>query len=266
MNELRVAALQMELKHKAVEANCTHLLELLEEFDLDSHLLVLPEMWTTGFITRIAELPESLLGSAYEEGRAAMHHVAKQYNCAVYGTLIQLRPNGKPTNTGLFVTPEGQEIRYFKKHLFAFGGEAKHFASGDERVQMTYEGWQIRLSTCYDLRFPVWLRQDTRLGFYDLLLCSANWPAPRQAAWERLLRARAIENQCYLVACNRVGTPHPKLYYPGYSFVLDAEGDTLSSALESREALLTATLSMEKLSEMRSNFPLLEDADSFQLL
>lgn len=260
---LRVAALQMEQQHMDIEANVAHLWELIEGATFD--LLVLPEMWTTGFVTKVEELPEAYFCKAYEAGRTAMHQVAKQYNAAIYGSLIELQPSGKPANTGLFITPDGTETRYLKRHLFGYGGESKLFEAGEERVQVTYRGWNIRLSTCYDLRFPVWLRQDPSLGDYDLLLLSANWPRPRHIAWERLLRARAIENQCYLVATNRVGTPHPKLQYPGYSFILDDLGDSLAESKEAVETLLSYNLSLEELTKSRSRFPLLPDADLFTL-
>lgn len=260
---LRVATLQMEQQQKDVDANVAHMQELLVGNIFD--LLVLPEMWTTGFITNIDGLPEGFIENACECGREAMHRVAKQYNAAVYGTLIELQPSGKPANTGLFVTPQGEETRYFKKHLFGYGGEAELFEAGTERVQVSYLGWKVRLATCYDLRFPLWLRQDKNLGYYDLMLISANWPKPRHLAWERLLRARAIENQCYLVATNRVGTPHPKLQYPGYSFILDAHGTSLSESLEPVETLLVADLSRDTLSTFRSQFPVLSDADPFTI-
>lgn len=263
LSSLKVAALQMEQQHMDIATNVAHIWELIEGATFD--LLVLPEMWTTGFITKVDALSEAYFHEAYEAGRKAMHAVAKQYNAAVYGTLIELQESGKPANTGLFIAPDGTETRYLKRHLFGYGGESNLFEAGKERVQVTYRGWNIRLATCYDLRFPVWLRQDRTLGYYDLLLVSANWPRPRHQAWERLLRARAIENQCYLVASNRVGTPHPKLQYPGYSFILDDLGDSLAESKEPVEALLTYQLHLKHLTSSRTHFPLLPDADPFTL-
>lgn len=260
---LRVAALQMEQQHMDIEANIAHLWQLIEGATFD--LLVLPEMWTTGFITKVDELSEHYFHEAYQKGRQTMHEVARRHNAAVYGTLIELQPSDKPANTGLFVTPDGSETRYLKRHLFGYGGESKLFEAGSERIQVKYRGWSIRLATCYDIRFPVWLRQDQTLGHYDLLLISANWPKPRHIAWERLLRARAIENQCYLVATNRVGIPHPKLQYPGYSFILDDLGDSLAESKEPIETLLTCEILLDELITSRSRFPLLPDADPFTL-
>lgn len=264
MNNLKVAALQMELGQKEIDHNIARLYQLTERADFD--LLVLPEMWTTGFIVKIDSLSPDYLNVAYQEGLKAMKEIAHRHGAALYGSLIELLPNGKPANTGLFVTPTGEVTIYRKKHLFRPGGEAAQFEAGNERVQVNYQGWEIRLSTCYDLRFPTWLRQDPQMGLYDLLLCSANWPRPRHLAWERLLRARAIENQSYLIATNRTGTPHPKLQYPGYSFILDSEGDSLAESKEPVEHLLTAQLSKELLSERRQSFPVLQDLDPFQLL
>ncbi|MDO5017397.1 MAG: nitrilase-related carbon-nitrogen hydrolase [Porphyromonas sp.] len=264
MNQLTVASLQMEQKHKDVDTNVSRLKELVTDGDFD--LLVLPEMWTTGFIVDVEGLSPDYLDAAFDKGVATMSQLASRHNAAIYGTLIEPRPSGKPANTGLFLTPDGVAAVYRKKHLFGYGGESKLFEAGDERVQVSYRGWQIRLCTCYDLRFPTWLRQDPSLGLYDLLLCSANWPKPRHIAWERLLRARAIENQCYLAASNRCGVPHPKLTYPGYSFILDAEGDSLAESKEPEERLLTTTLSLDDLHEKRDKFPVLQDLDPFSLL
>lgn len=262
--QLVVASLQMEQQQKDIDANITKVKQLVEGQAFD--LLVLPEMWTTGFLVKVADLSREFLTEAFERGLETIKALATANDAALYGTLLELRPSGKPSNTGLFVTPTGEVTYYRKKHLFHLGDESEHFEAGEERVQVSYQGWQIRLSTCYDLRFPTWLRQDPELGLYDLLLCSANWPRPRHLAWERLLRARAIENQSYLVASNRAGTPHPKLLYPGYSFILDSEGESLSESKEPVETLLTATLSRPDLMARRSAFPVLEDLDPFQLL
>lgn len=263
MKRLQVAALQMELAQKDIQRNIAQLHKLTEGATFD--LLVLPEMWTTGFIVNTEKFSEEDLHQAYEEGVKTMKELAKAHDAAIYGSLIELLPNGKPANSGVFVTPTGEVTPYRKKHLFRPGGEAEKFEAGSERVQVNYHGWEIRLSTCYDLRFPVWLRQDREMGLYDILLCSANWPRPRHLAWERLLRARAIENQCYLIATNRTGTPHPKLQYPGYSFILNTEGDSLTESKEEEQILLTTTLSKEQLEERRQKFPVLKDLDPFHL-
>lgn len=264
MKTLKVAALQMELVQKDITQNIAQLHKLTEGATFD--LLVLPEMWTTGFIVNTEKLSDDYLHQAYEEGVEVMKELAKAHKATIYGSLIELLPNGKPSNTGLFVTPTGEVTLYRKKHLFRPGGEAEKFEAGNERVQVNYQGWEIRLSTCYDLRFPVWLRQDREMGLYDLLLCCANWPRPRHLAWERLLRARAIENQCYLIAANRTGTPHPKLQYPGYSFILDTEGESLAESKEAQQLLLTATLSKDELEERRRKFPVLDDLDPYHLI
>lgn len=266
MDEITVAALQMMLTHKEVKANISHLRSLLQANEGGFDVLLLPEMWTTGFVVDVDRMSPQFFADAYEEGRQEMKAVAREYQCAVYGSLIQLLPSGRPANTGLFITPEGGEVEYHKRHLFSHGGEAKLFDAGMERVQVEYRDWQIRLAICYDLRFPTWLRQDPELGYYDLLLCTANWPRPRHVAWERLLRARAIENQCYLGACNRVGTPHPKLRYPGYSFVIDDEGNSLAESKLPDEVLLRATISRQRLQEKRQSFPLLPDQDLFRVI
>ena len=261
--QLVVASLQMEQQQKDIDANIAKVKQLVKGQAFD--LLVLPEMWTTGFLVKVADLSREFLTEAFERGLETMKALATANDAALYGTLLELRPSGKPSNTGLFVTP-GEVTYYRKKHLFHLGGEAEHFEAGEERVQVEYHGWQIRLSICYDLRFPTWLRQDPQLGLYHLLLCSANWPRPRHLAWERLLRARAIENQCYLVASNRAGIPHPKLIYPGYSFIIDSEGESLAESKEPVETLLSACICRSDLEAKRQTFPVLEDLDPYQLL
>lgn len=264
---LRVAALQMRQEPRDIETNIAKLESILEaQFRPDTDVVVLPEMWTTGFMVDVQELEDDYLHRAYDLGVNAMRQLAKRYQCAFYGSLIQLQPSGKPANAGVFVTPDGTEVIYLKKHLFGPGGEAKLFEAGDLRKQIEYKGWVLRLSTCYDMRFPVWLRQDQSLGYYDVLLCSSNWPKPRHIAWERLLRARSIENQCFTIAANRVSYEGEKPEYPGYSFVLDAFGDSIAESKEPEELMLYADLSDERLEKFRANFPVLQDGDKYEIL
>lgn len=264
---LRVAAVQMRQEPRDIDSNISQLELLIEaQFKPDTDVLVLPEMWTTGFIVEIENLPTEYLHRAYHRGIQMMKELAMRYQCALYGSLIQLQPSsGKPANNGIWITPDGTEEYYLKKHLFGPGGEAKLFEPGHQRKQVTYKGWVLRLSTCYDMRFPVWLRQDKTLGYYDVLICSANWPKPRHLAWEHLLRARSIENQCYGIAANRVSREDEKPDYPGYSFILDAFGDSLAENKEREEVLLYADLSAERLEKFRNNFPVLQDGDNYQI-
>lgn len=268
VKNLRVGVVQMQQTQGDAETNIAHLRTLLAEqmaSDDDMDLLLLPEMWTTGFMTRAGALTADDLRYAYDRGVEEMQSIADRYDCAVYGSLIETVESERLSNTGLFVTPGGDpHTIYRKRHLFGPGGERKYFVSGDERVQVEWRGWNIRLTICYDLRFPVWQRQypdgEER---YDLLLNCANWPDLRIDAWEILLRARAVENQCYVLASNRTGDGPKGLCYPGYSLILDAKGAELEEGRDGRECILRAELEREALDEFREKFPVLEEIDGY---
>lgn len=267
MRDLSVAVLQMKIEQGCPVANVAHLSQLLSTLhsgELD--LLLLPEMWHTGFMTSPSGLKESHIQAAFERALDLLLAESRRLNTAIYGTMIEELSSGKLANCGVWVTPNGVVTRYYKRHLFGPGGESKYFISGDQQVEVEWQGWRLRLSTCYDLRFPVWLRQHTAPAApYDILLCSANWPKPREKAWEILLRARAIENQCYLLGANRAGNTPEGLEYPGFSFVLNPMGESLSESLEPEETLLRSTLSYDALQSFRARFPVLKDADSYTL-
>lgn len=177
----------MEQKQKDYEANLRAVRDFFRTLPEKTDIAVLPEMWTTGFMTTKEELDRELIEEAFQKGREAMKALASEYGTAVYGSLIEPLVNGKLSNSAFFVDESGKEIGYYPKHqLFGPGGEKKYFSAGDRRVQIAYKDFQIRLAVCYDLRFPIWLRQDRSLGLYDLLLFCANWPEPRQEHWQTL--------------------------------------------------------------------------------
>ncbi len=264
--KLTVSLLQMEQKQKDYEANLRAVRDFFRTLPEKTDIAVLPEMWTTGFMTTKEELDRELIEEAFQKGREAMKALASEYGTAVYGSLIEPLANGKLSNSAFFVDESGKEIGYYPKHqLFGPGGEKKYFSAGDRRVQIAYKDFQIRLAVCYDLRFPIWLRQDRSLGLYDLLLFCANWPEPRQEHWQTLLKARAIENQAFVAATNRVGKGPADLHYPGLSAVYDAWGTSIAVGDPARAGWLTATLSADELATTRKSFPVLDTLDSFSL-
>lgn len=223
----------------------------------NADLFVLPEMFSTGFCTK----PEGVAESADSETLHWMQRKAVERNCAVAGS-VAVQENGKYYNRFYFVHPDGSVQHYDKKHLFTYGGEDKRFTAGTQRVVVNYRGVRILLEVCYDLRFPVWSRN---LGDYDMILYVASWPTPRVDAWSALLRARAIENQCYVAGVNRMGTD-PACEYSGGSAIIDPYGKTMAECPWSCESEVTAEIDMEKLAAFREKFPVLNDADSFSLL
>ena len=263
---LSVALLQMEQSQKDPKRNLGTLLSFFDSFPKGTDLAVLPEMWITGFMTSREELDHELIRESFEEGKRAMQELSKRHSSAIYGSLIEPLEDGSLSNTALFFTPDGQQAGYYSKHqLFGPGGERDYFSSGKDRVQITYKGFELRLAVCYDLRFPVWLRQDRTLGLYDALLICANWPHPREKHWQTLLEARSIENQAYVIATNRIGNGPKGLVYPGLSAVLDAWGKEVQRGAKDAPGWLTATLSHEALDVTRSSFPVLDTLDRFSL-
>ncbi len=219
-------------------------------------LIVLPEMFSTGFCTQPRLAAEPLGG----ETLPWMKRIAQKTDCALAGS-VAVEENGNYFNRFYFVKPDGSVSQYDKRHLFTYGGEHKEFTAGDKRIIVEYKGWRILLQICYDLRFPVWSRNRND---YDLALYTANWPTPRVDAWSALLRARAIENLCYVAGINRTGTD-PNCSYCGKSALLDFKGQTLADVEPGKEALLSAELDADALRDFRKNFPALQDADRFSL-
>lgn len=219
-------------------------------------LYVLPEMWATGFCVSLTDAT----AAAAREARRWMAAEACRRHCAVAGSLAVPGAAGRWRNAFFFVHPDGHEDRYDKRHLFSPGDEPRQFAAGLERLVVTFRGVRFLLQVCYDLRFPVFARNR---GDYDAILYVANWPDVRIDAWETLLRARAIENQCYVLGVNRIGLG-TEGRYNGHSAIIDAYGRTLACAFDEEKAL-EAELDLERLAAFRSKFPVLADADAFEL-
>lgn len=257
MSDLCIALIQADLVWENSRKNLVRLDQLLEKQQPACDLLVLPEMFSTGFSMR----PE--LFATTESGPEVnwMQQQAAKWDCQVAGSLMMQTAVGF-VNRLLVVASEGIVARYDKKHLFSMAGENELYQSGNHRVIHELKGWRINLQICYDLRFPVWARNQ---GDYDLLLYVANWPSRRVYAWKQLLVARAIENQCYVAGVNRVGIDGNGIPHNGGSRLIDPMGEVLVEKDE-REAVLTAVFSKNYLNEIREKLPFLQDKDDFNLI
>ncbi len=252
MSGLTLTLVQSELVWEQRQANLERFEERLQPLAGRTDLVVLPEMFSTGFTMNAAPLAETMAGPTLRW----MQHLARQLTADLAGSAI-IRADGEFYNRLLWVKPDGRYFTYDKKHLFRMSGEHKVYAAGRERLTVTVNGWQVRPFICYDLRFPAWCRN--RQPGFDVALFVANWPAARAEHWRILLRARAIENQCYAVGVNRVGTDGNGLDYRGDSTVIDPQG-RVRYHCEDREDVFTTTLSRDDLEIYRASFPAWKDA------
>jgi omega-amidase len=253
---LRVTLVQSEIAWEAPAANRHRLAEHFRGLAGHTDLIVLPEMFSTGFSMGAEALAESMNGPTV----GWMREEAAAMGCVITGSLI-VRDQGRYFNRLVWARPDGSLAHYDKRHLFRMAGEHAHYAAGGSRLTVELKGWRICPLVCYDLRFPVWSRNR---GDYDLLLYVANWPARRAHAWSALLRARAIENLCYVAGVNRIGRDGNGTSYAGDSVALDFLGQPISS--EGRgDRVETAVLDMESLRTHRESFPAHLDADAFEL-
>lgn len=259
MNKLRVTLMQSEIIWEDKQENIIRLGKKLEMLSGKTDLVALPEMFSTGFSMNSASFAEEADG----ETISCLKVWAKQWDIALCGSFIAIESE-KYYNRGFFIQPDGAVSFYDKRHLFRMGDEPKHYSGGDERLIVSYKGWNICLLICYDLRFPVWSRNVQ--NEYDLLIFVANWPAPRAKAWEILLRARAVENMAYVCGVNRVGIDGFGLKYSGDSVLLDSRGQEVVACTPGIEETLTADISLDALIDFRRKFPAWMDGDQFEIL
>ncbi len=259
MSELSVSLVQMQIEWHDPQANRQRIQQICESsgYAPKSDLLVLPEMFTTGFSMEAAKFAETMEGPSVQW----MRSLSVRYNTVTTGSVI-IQEGDKYFNRLIWMPPTGQPQWYDKRHPFSIVGEDRIYSAGTGQTEFVLGEWRIRASICYDLRFPVWLRQQQ--PHYDLLLCVANWPDPRHNAWTTLLQARAMENLSYVVGVNRTGTDPKGNRYAGSSLILDAKGMPLADA-QDQEQLVNATLSKTMLDEFRKKFPVHRDADRFEL-
>ena len=252
---MKTALIQYDIVWADPEANRNRLDALLDTLP-QVDLVVLPEMFSTGFATQ----PEGIAEEAPSATLEWMKAKAEAMDCAVAGS-VALHEDGGYFNRFWFVKPSGEVTAYDKHHLFTFGGEHHRFTRGEDRVVVEWRGFRFLLGVCYDLRFPVWSRNRKD---YDAAIYVASWPSVRQFPWDTLLRARAIENQCYVLGVNRVGKD-PSCEYAGGTAAVDPYGATLTACVPGAGQILVTDLDMAVLEAFRAKFPVLEDADEFEL-
>lgn len=254
--ELRVALIQYDIAHSAPHVNRQTIERLLAQLPKDTDLVVLPEMFTTGFGPHAVRDAEAMDGPTVEWMKA----MSRSHGIFLMGSL-PVREGASIYNRLIGVSPEGQLHYIDKRHLFSYMGEDKAFAAGQMRGVWHWKGWSIMPAVCYDLRFPVWLRNDLQ---YDLLIVVANWPVARIEAWKTLLKARAIENQAYVVGVNRIGRDANEVEYGGYSSLIRYDGAVMLQAGEV-ETILHCRIDHHALYKFRTQFPFLDDRDAFTI-
>ena len=262
MPTLTISLIQTNIFWEEKATNLRLLEEKIGRIEQKTEIVVLPEMFSTGFSMNAAALAENMEGETVQW----MKRVSRENGVVLTGSLI-IEEEGRYYNRLIWMLPNGQSGHYDKRHLFAYGGEDSHYSPGNKRLIASVKGWKINLLVCYDLRFPVWARQRSAGGEpeYDVLIYVANWPERRSHAWKTLLCARAIENQSYVVGVNRVGNDGNNIYHSGNSLVIDPLGQVLYHMAD-EEDVFTITLQKEMLQETREKFPFLKDADGFKIL
>ena len=253
---MKVVMLQTDISWAKADENIRHAQQLMDDAP-GADLYVLPEMWSTGFATQ----PDGI--ATDEADNAAlrwMQQTAKTRQCAISGSLAIRATDGTLRNRHYFVDGRaGKTYYYDKHHLFTYGGEDRSYTPGQQHTIVNYMGFRLLLLTCYDLRFPCWSRYaDGRE--YDAIICVANWPSSRQSAWQLLVRARAIENQCYMIGVNRVGDDQ-RCHYIGASAVIDVTGHTVAQCRTGIPQATMCGISLEDLKHRREKFRVLDDRD-----
>ena len=269
MSTLSITTIQTNLFWENKSANLRMLEEKINSIPQKTEIVVLPEMFSTGFSMNSSSLAETMDGPTIEW----MQEVAAKNGIVLTGSII-IEEAQKFYNRLFWILPNGKYGYYDKRHLFAFANEDKYYTAGNKRLIAQVKGWKINLQVCYDLRFPVWTRQASPLTplpergeqepEYDLLLYVANWPERRSHAWKTLLCARAIENQCYVVGVNRVGKDGNDVYHSGNSMIIDPLGEVLYHMADD-EDIFTITLEKEHVEQVRTKFPFWKDADDFKI-
>ncbi len=263
-NVLNVAIIQSDIIWENPTQNLSNLSLKIEEISNEVELIVLQEMFTTGYTLNVGTMAETMSGDSINW----MLKIAKEKDALIMGSIII-----KETDSGsigemnyynrlLVAFPNGAIQHYDKRHLFSYADEDKIFTSGKKRTIIEYKGWKLLPLICYDLRFPVWSRNTEE---FDVLIYMANWPNTRVSAWDTLLKARAIENLCYVVGVNRLGKDANNLEYVGHSAVIDSMGNTILEFVENQEATKTVVLYKNNIGDSRNKFGFLNDKDEFEI-
>lgn len=254
---MKITVIQSDLAWENPQANRISFEQKINSIQEEVDLIVLPEMFSTGFTMNPSEVAESMNG----ETVTWMKQMATSKNCAITGSVV-IKENSNFYNRMVFVFPSGEIQTYDKRHLFSLAKEEAVFTAGNEKVIVEYKNWKICLQICYDLRFPVFARNVEN---YDLLLYVASWPKPRINAWDTLLKARAIENLCYVVGVNRIGSDANNYEYVGHSQVVDFLGNVIIEPFE-REGVKCISLDKNQMLETRQKLNFLSDRDVFKML
>jgi predicted amidohydrolase len=255
---MKATIVQCGLSWENRDASLEHISSLLDAAAPGSGIVVLPEMFTTGFTMNPAPLAEGMDGPTV----GWMKERAAAGGYAICGSLI-ISEGGVFYNRMVFVTPSGDMTFYDKRHLHTMSGEHNVYSRGNKRIVASYRNFRFNLQVCYDLRFPVWSRNRSDT---DVIIYSANWPSVRSSVWKALLVARAIENQCYVIGVNRVGVNPDGTSYNGDSVIIGPKGELLASLEPGAEGVVSAILSREALDKYRADMPIWRDADPFELL
>lgn len=257
MQELTLALIQTDIIWEDITGNLDRLYPLVLSLQDKCDIVILPEMFTTGFSMQAEKLAESPDGNTMR----LLQTWSQQTGIAICGSFI-CKENNKCYNRAFFITGK-ERFFYDKRHLFRMGAEITHFTAGEEQCIVAFKGWNISLQVCYDLRFPVWCRNVN--NNFDLQIFVASWPTARQSVWDTLLKARAIENQAYVAGVNRIGIDGYGLKYSGGSVVADMKGDIIASAPTNEDAIILCTLQKSTLNSYREKFPAWMDADQFEI-
>lgn len=259
---LRISLIQTSLFWENRQQNLSHIEGLIGGLKGKTDIIVLPEMFTSGFSMDTSSECDTMEG----ETMIWLKKMAHSLGSVICGS-IKIKENKKFYNRFIWMLPSGQFQKYDKRHLFSFANEDKYFTKGEEKLIIEYKGWKIFPLICYDLRFPVWSKNKLINGLaeYDLLIYTANWPEVRKVAWKSLLLSRAIENQTFVAGVNRVGVDGKMIQYSGDSTIINPYGAYLSEAQSGHEDIIHADLDFDLLVDFRKKFPVLSDADNFSI-
>lgn len=263
MEDLKITIIQTALHWENKAANLALFTQKIAAVTAPTDVIVLPEMFTTGFSMKPQQFAESISGDTVKW----MTEQAKKKGCVLTGSFI-CEENGHYYNRLVWMKPDGKCLIYDKRHLFRMANEDNHYTAGQKKFVVELKGWKICPLVCYDLRFPVWSRNTgAESGCdYDVLLYVANWPEVRSFPWKTLLLARALENQCYVVGVNRIGNDGNGIYHSGDSAVINAKGAVISTTKPHEESIETVSLNYAELQAFRKSFPVMLDADVFEII
>jgi omega-amidase len=254
---MRISIVQHEIRWEDKSVNLTRLTEMISGLKEKTDLFILPETFNTGFSMNARDMAEETGSVTFNW----MQETAVKMNSAICGSYF-VKDSGRFYNRFVFIDTTGRMVSYDKRHLFSIGGENKLFTKGSERAVFKYMEMRINPVVCYDLRFPVWLRNR---GDYDIMICVANWPESRREVWNTLLSARAIENQSYVAGVNCIGIDNAGNRCAGESVVIDPKGRTIVTLPQNKEGIATAEISLKELEDFRKKFPVWKDADDFTI-